>query len=72
VPVSRFLPFRLERHLVPSLAEPWLGAHGLECRGAAACVSPGIVGLHYVRPEEMYTLEFLLGLGNLSPTNSSS
>ena len=24
------------------------------------CVSPDLIGMHYVRPEEMYSLQFLL------------
>ena len=82
---SRFLPFRLERHLVDGLAEPWWREHSLECgsdrwnqfkeeemktnkfeaavkrrRQVQECVSPDLIGLHYVRPEEMYSLHFLL------------
>ena len=82
---SRFLPFRLERHLVDGLVEPWWREHSLECgsdrwnqfkeeemktnkfeaavkrkRQVQECVSPDLIGLHYVRPEEMYSLHFLL------------
>ena len=82
---SRFLPFRLERHLVGGLVEPWWREHSLECgsdrwnqfkeeemktnkfeaavmkkRQVQECVSPDLIGLHYVRLEEMYSLQFLL------------
>ena len=74
---SRFLPFRLERHLVDGLNHGWWKKHSLECgseewkrqkptsmgskeRSAFDCVSPDLIGLHYVKPEEMYSLQFLL------------
>ena len=73
---SRFLPFRLERHLVDGLSLDWWKEHSLECgsndwRGRNEkpnlekkmgfdCVSPDLIGLHYVNPEEMYSLQFLL------------
>ena len=72
---SRFLPFRLERHLVDGLNHHWWKEHSLECgsdawkttlkkkseeRTGFDCVSPHLIGMHYVRPEEMYSLQFLL------------
>jgi len=72
---SRFLPFRLERHLVAGLNHRWWKEHSLECgsdawkttwkkkseeRTGFDCVSPDLIGMHYVRPEEMYSLQFLL------------
>ena len=57
----RFLPFKLEQHLVPSLASTWLQEHGPECR-LEQCVSEQVVGLHYVRPEQMYILDFLFSI----------
>ena len=79
------MPFRLKRHLVDGLMEPWWREHSLECgsdqwnefkeeetktnkfeaavmkkRQVQKCVSSELIGLHYVRPEEMYSLQFLL------------
>ena len=68
---SRFFPFRLERHLVEGLTHDWWKEHSLECGSDDwksrkhenthfDCVSNDFIGLHYVRPEEMYSLQFLL------------
>ena len=59
--LPRFLPFKLEQHLVPSLASSWLQEHGPECR-LEQCVSDQVVGLHYVQPEQMYVLDFLFSI----------
>ena len=82
---SRFLPFRLERHLVDSLNLDWWKEHSLECgsddwkrkhektnlkkRMGFDCVSSDLIGLHYVRPEEMYSLQFLLNQRDINPSN---
>ena len=57
---STFLPYKIERHLVPGLTLKWMKERTKECRDRDSCVSPVLVSMHYVRPEMMYVYQYFV------------